>query len=155
MPTTGFLGTRADALIDLAVVFFVAAPFLMAYALRLAARRRYRKHRNLQASLIAVGIVAILLLEASIRYGGGAAAYAQSAYYDTPLMRGLFILHLAIAIPWFVCWCTLVGVSWRRFSGILPGSFSSAHRRWGQVTYVGLWLTCVTGVVLYVISFAL
>ena len=29
--TPGFLGTRADTLIDLAVVFFLAAPFLMLY----------------------------------------------------------------------------------------------------------------------------
>ena len=58
MPTTGFLGTRADALIDLAIVFFVLAPFLMIYALRLAAQRRHREHRNLQAGLLLAAIVA-------------------------------------------------------------------------------------------------
>ena len=34
---TGFLGTRADVFMDLAIAFFVAAPFLMTYAIRLAA----------------------------------------------------------------------------------------------------------------------
>ena len=155
MPTTGFLGTRADVLIDLALVVFIAAPFLMTYALRLAARRRYRQHRNLQVSLIAGAIVAVVLLEASIRYGPAAAAFQQSAYYGTSLVRGLFLVHLAVAIPCFVTWCTLVVMSWRRFRGILPGSFSATHRWWGWVTYVGLWLTCITGVALYVLSFAL
>ena len=37
MPTTGFLGTRADVFVDIALVLFIAAPFLMAYALRLPA----------------------------------------------------------------------------------------------------------------------
>ncbi len=155
MPTAGFLGTRADALIDFALVVFIAAPFVMTYALRLAARQDFREHRNLQAGLIAVAIVAILLLELSIRYGAGAAAFEQSAYYGTPLMEGLFLLHLAVAIPTFVGWCTLVGMSWRRFPRILPGNFSLAHRRWGRLTYAGLWITCLTGVVLYVLSFAL
>ena len=155
MPTTGFLGTRADVLIDLALVVFVAAPFLMTYALRLAARHRYRDHRNLQASLLAGAIVAVILLEVSIRYGPAAAAFRESAYYGTSLVRWLFLVHLAVAIPCFVCWCVLVGVSWRRFRAILPGAFSRSHRRWGHVTYVGLWLTCATGVALYVLSFAL
>ena len=33
---TGFLGTRADVFMDLVITFFVAAPFLMTYAIRLA-----------------------------------------------------------------------------------------------------------------------
>ena len=62
MTTTGFLGTRADAFVDLAIVFFIVAPFLMAYALRLAAQRRHREHRNLQAGLLLAGIVAVVML---------------------------------------------------------------------------------------------
>ena len=112
---TGFLGTRADVLMDLAITFFVAAPFLMTYALRLAARGRYRAHRNLQAGLVVSGTVAVLLLEGSIQYGEAMAAYAQSAYYGTPLIRGLFSVHLWVAIPWFIGWCVLTGVSWRGY----------------------------------------
>ena len=155
MPTSGFLGTRADALIDLTLVFFVAAPFLMSYALRLATRGRHRAHRNIQAGLVVAGVVAVLLLEGSIRFGGAMAAYAQSAYYGTPLLIGLFYLHLAIAIPSFLAWGVLAGVSWRRFSRVLPGRFSRTHRRWGRAAYVGIWLTCVTGVVQYVMCYAL
>ena len=50
-------------------------PFLMTYAIRLAARGRYRAHRNLQAGLVVAGTVAVLLLEGSIRYGEAMAAY--------------------------------------------------------------------------------
>ena len=152
---TGFLGTRADAFMDLAIAFFVAAPFLMTYAIRLAARGRYRAHRNLQAGLVVAGTVAVLLLEGSIRYGEAMAAYAQSAYYGTPLIRGLFSVHLWVAIPWFIGWCVLTGVSWRRFSRVLPGSFSATHMLCGQVAYAGLWFTCITGVAMYVLCYAL
>ncbi len=155
MPTTGFLGTRADALIDLTLVFFVAAPFLMSYAMRLAVRGRHREHRNLQAGLVVAGVAAVLLLEGSIRYGGAMAAYAQSAYYRTPLLVSVFYLHLAVAIPSFIGWSVLAGVSWRGFSRVLPGRFSRWHRRLGLAAYVGVWLTCITGVVLYVMCYAL
>ena len=62
---TGFLGTRADVFMNLAIAFFVAAPVLMTYAIRLAARGRYRAHHNLQAGLVVAGTVAVLLLEAA------------------------------------------------------------------------------------------
>ena len=115
MPATGFLGTRADVFVDVAMVFFVAAPFLMAYALRLAARQRYRAHRRLQVGVLAGGIVAVLLLEGSIRFGQAVEAFTVSAYYGTASMAGLFAVHLVVAIPTFLAWCALAVLSWRRF----------------------------------------
>ena len=77
MLSTGFLGTRADAFVDVAMVVFMAAPFLMAWALRLAAQRSYRAHRRLQVveGVLLAGIVAVLLLEGSIRFGGAMDAF--------------------------------------------------------------------------------
>ena len=153
MPTTGFLGTRADAFIDLAIVFFVLAPFLMAYALRLAARRRHREHRNLQAGLLAAAIVAVLMLEISIRFGNAGEAYTASSLYG-PSMIALFIVHLTVAVPTLVIWCWLASLSWRRFSSTLPGPFGRKHRRWGKLTFVGLCLSSATGTAMYIMGFA-
>ena len=153
MPTTGFLGTRADAFIDLAIVFFVLAPFLMVYALRLAAQRRHREHRNLQTGLLAVAIVAVLMLEISIRFGTAGEAYAESSFHGWPLIA-LFAVHLAVAVPTFVGWCWLAVLSWRRFSHTLPGSFGRRHRLWGKLAFVGLCLSSATGTGLYVMGFA-
>ena len=79
MPSTGFLGTRADVFVDAAIVVLVVAPFEMSYALRLAAQRRYLDHRNLQLGLLLAGIAAVLLLEGSLQFGGAAEAYAASS----------------------------------------------------------------------------
>ncbi len=153
MPTTGFLGTRADALIDAAIVLLVAAPFLMAYALRLAARRRHRAHRNLQAGILGTAVVAVLMLETSIRFGSAGEAYRASTLYG-PAMIGLFAVHLAVAVPTFILWCALGVLSWRRFTRTLPGSFGPGHRRWGRLTFVGLCLSSATGAGLYIMGFA-
>ncbi len=155
MLTTGFLGTRADALVDVAMVFFAVAPFLMTQALRLAAQRRYRAHRRLQVGVLLGAIVAVVLLEGSIRFGHAVDAFTVSAYYGTATLAGLFAVHLVVAVPTFIGWCVLAILSWRRFTGVLPGSFSPRHRFWGWLTYLGLWLTCLTGLGLYVLSFAL
>ena len=155
MLTTGFLGTRADALVDVAMVFFAVAPFLMPQALRLAAQRRYRAHRRLQVGVLLGAIVAVVLLEGSIRFGHAVDAFTVSAYYGTATLAGLFAIHLAVAVPTFIGWCVLAILSWRRFTGVLPGSFSPRHRFWGRLTFLGLWLTCLTGLGLYVLSFAL
>ena len=155
MLMTGFLGTRADAFVDVAIVFFAVAPFLMTHALRLAAQRRYRAHRRLQVGVLIGAIVAVLLLEGSIRFGHAVDAFTMSAYYGTATMAGLFVIHLAVAVPTFIGWCVLAVLSWRRFLGVLPGSFSPRHRFLGLLIFAGLWLTCVTGVGLYVLSFAL
>ena len=153
MPVTGFLGTRADALIDLAIIFFILAPFLMAYAVSLAARRRHREHRNLQAGLLVAAIVAVLMLEISVRFGTAGQAYAASSLYG-PSMIALFVVHLAVAIPTLVIWCWLAAVSWRRFSRTLPGSFAPRHRRWGKLAFAGLCLSSATGTGLYIMVFA-
>ena len=153
MPTTGFLGTRADAFVDAAIVLLVVAPFLMAYALRLAARRRHRAHRNLQAGILGVAVVAVLMLETSIRFGSAGEAYRASSLYG-PAMVGLFAVHLAVAVPTFVAWCWLAALSWRRFAHTLPGPFGRRHRLWGKLAFVGLCLSSATGVAMYVMGFA-
>ena len=155
MTATGFLGTRADAFVDTAIVFFIAAPFLMTYGLWLARQRRYDSHRKLQLAVLLTGIAAILLLEASVRYGAAGEAYRESSLHGHPMVSWLFATHLLIAFPTIASWCVLAVASVRRFSRELPGPFSPKHRRWGAVTYVGVWLTCITGTGLYVIGFVL
>ena len=151
---TGFLGTRADAFVDSAMVYLVAAPFLMAYAIRLARRRRYRQHRNLQVTLLVAGIVAVLALEGSIRFGSAQEAFALSSATG-PWRAWLFYGHLVVAFATSIAWFTLVVLSWRRFTHTLPGSFGGSHRRTGALTFVGLFVTSASGTALYIVSFAL
>ena len=94
MPTSGFY-EKDDRGIHEGVR---AGPFLMIYALRLAAQRRHREHRNLQSGLLLAAIVAVLMLEISIRFGSAGEAYAASSLYGLP-MAALFVVHLAVAIP--------------------------------------------------------
>ena len=152
---TGFLGTRADVFMDLAITFFVAAPFLMTYALRLAVRGRYKAHRNLQAGLVVGGTVAVLLLEGShpVRGGDGGLrserllrhAAGQRAVLRTSLGRYTMVHRL-------------VRPDERFLAPLLPraaGALQFDTPLCGVVTYAGFWFTCITGVAMYVLCYAL
>ena len=154
MPTVGLLGTRADPLVDSVLLFFIAAPFVMYSALRLARRGRHRAHRNLQVGLLLAMVVAVVVLELSIRSGRTAEAVSGSAFVDTRILAVVFIVHLAVAIPTLLSWIILELLSWPRFLRLLPGSFSPTHTRWGRVTFIGLCVTSATGTGLYVMGFA-
>ena len=153
LDSTGFLGTRADSLIDVSLVFLTATPILMGYAMTFASGREYLKHRNLQLVGLLLGFGAVVLLETSLQLGS-AKGFLLSEFYGTPAMNRLFGVHLAIAIPTFLVWGILVTVSWRRYTFVLPGTFSRHHRGWGQLTFLGLCLTCATGLALYVMGYA-
>ena len=100
LDSTGFLGTRADGLIDVSLVFLTATPILMGYAMTFAAGREYLKHRNLQLVGLLLGFGAVVLLETSLQLGS-AKGFLLSEFYGTPAMNRLFGVHLAVAIPSF------------------------------------------------------
>ena len=78
MSTSGFLGTRADLLIDAVLMFFIAAPFVMYYVVSLPRRGAHQMHRNLQVGLLLLMALAVLFLELSIRSGSTKDAIAPA-----------------------------------------------------------------------------
>lgn len=83
MPTSGFLGTRADFLIDAVLLFFIAVPFVMYYVVSLPSRGAHRMHRNLQGGLLLLMALAVLFLELSLRSDSTKEAIAASAFAGT------------------------------------------------------------------------
>ena len=150
----GFLGTRADALIDTTIVIFAVMPFLLIYSVSLAKRRQHRCHRNLQVAALALMFAAVLALELDIRFGDVMEAARRSSMANSPWLVGTFIVHLSVALPSFVSWILLEVKSWRRFMRQLPGPFSGRHIILGKTTFAGVCLTSLTGAGLYWMVFA-
>ncbi len=155
MTGPGFLGTRADLLLDSVLLVFVAVPIGILYAIRLAADGRFLAHRKLQLALLMVMLGAVVVLELHIRFGGVTAAVRQSSLDGTAVLITTFLVHLTIAIPSLASWTWLVKRSWSEFDTTLPGVFSAGHKAWGRWTFIGVCLTSATGTALYVMGFAL
>lgn len=152
----GFLGTRADALMDVVVIAVVATPFLLTYSFRLAAAGRLDAHRRFQVSLLSVLLVAIVLFEIDVRLAGGSGSLmAGSSYAGTTGLRLLSLTHVLGAVATFLTWSVMTVLSLRRFRQILPGSFSRRHRQVGRLIYAGTVFTAVSAVAMYVVGFIL
>ena len=152
----GFLGSRADLLMDLALVTFILLPGLMVPGFRLARRGRHKLHRSVQTALFLAMTVAVIVLELDIRLTGGAGAIAGRAVgVSASAVRSLLRVHIGIAAVTWIAWAALVILSRRRFGRILPGAFSNTHRTWGRRIWIGVIATAATGTLLYVAAFAL
>lgn len=150
---TGFLGTRADVLMDVTIVLFTVLPLAMLGAFWLVRRGRPRAHRNMQLGMLALVIPALILLEVDIRLSGGSVAFVSQGSLSPAFMRWFLLFHIAIAVATFVSWLRLAIISFRRFGVSLPGPFGARHRRWGKVTFWGVCMTSGTGCALYVLLF--
>ena len=148
----GFLGTRADLIIDLIMVITGFLPLLLLYSFYLASKGRYTLHKNLQLFLLLLSSIAVIALELDIRLGGVENIATQSSYYNSPTLKTVFVFHLIVAISSFFLW------SWMAFKFSLLSVAKikrTNHKLWGKILFTLLILTLVSGWAIYVMFFAL
>jgi len=139
---------------DAVVVAIVLTPALFLWAVRLARRGEYTRHRNLQTTLLGVLLTAVVLFEVDIRLSGGTEAFlAGSPHLGSPLLTWLLRVHVLVAVASFSLWCYLVAHAWRARMDLHPQLFTTAHRRRGYVVFAGTVFTAVSGVWLYWLGF--
>ncbi len=153
----GFLGTRADLLMDVVMVALVAVVPIVLYNWHLARAGRYPRHEALQVALAALLAVVVGLFEYNLRLQGGIfAATAASRYAGTTTLNRWIYVHTFFAITTLLVWVALITLSLRRFpSPPAPNGFSAAHRRWGRIGMVWMLLAGLTSIPVYVYGYAL
>ncbi len=153
----GFLGTRADLLMDIVILALVAVVPIVVYNWRLARTGQYAKHKALQISLAVLLGAVVGLFEYNLRLQGGIfEATAASRYAGTGTLNFWIYFHTFFAITTIFVWIGLIAVSLRRFPNPpAPGAFSSTHRLWGRIGMTWMLVTGVTAIPVYVYGFAL
>lgn len=153
----GFLGTRADLLMDVVFVSTLLTPFVVAWGIRFASRGDFRRHRAVQVTLLVVLLVAVALFEVDVRLSGGSGSLMKgSSYAGTGLLRGITLAHVLANVATFVTWLVLTVKSWRRFGGPdFPGRWKRVHRRLARFVFGGLVFGAVSAVAMYVLGFVL
>lgn len=150
----GFLGNRSDLLMDTVVIAIIVTPLLFLWAIRLARRGHYARHRNLQTGLLGTLLIAVFLFEVDIRASGGTQAFmAGSPYLGSALLLWLLRVHVVVAVLTFLVWLVLVVQAWRARMDVNPRLFSAKHRRFGYGVFGGTVFTAVSGVWLYWLGF--
>lgn len=153
----GFLGTRADLLMDIVIVALAAVVPIVLYNWSLARRGDYKKHKALQVGLALLLAVVVGLFEYNLRLQGGIfEATKASGYAGTATLDFWIYFHTFFAITTIVIWGGLIVLSLRKFpSPPSPGAFSATHRRWGRLGMIWMLVTGVTSLPVYLYGFAL
>lgn len=152
----GFLGTRADVLLDLVIVSLVIVVPVLIFSWLKVRQQQYSLHKSIQLMLLIVLAIAVGAFEANMRMLGGIfAATSASSYAGTDTLNFWIWFHTILAIATTVVWLALAIVSTRRFpKPPVPNAFSGAHRLWGRLGMILMALTGLTSLPVYIYGFA-
>jgi putative membrane protein len=152
----GFLGTRADILIDVVTLsFIIILPVLIVSWWLARSKKDYSNHRRIQLYLgIALGVV-VAIFEYDLSTSGGIFELVKgSAYEGTAILNWTIYIHTAFAIASTVIWAGLIIMSLIKFGKPpTPNAFSKTHRFWGRTGMVVMIMAGITSPPLYYFGF--
>ena len=152
----GFLGTRADVLIDIVTLSFIVILPILIWSWRLArVKKDYVNHRKVQLYLgITLGIV-VAVFEYDLSMSGGIFELTKGGVYEgTAILNWTIYIHTAFAVAAAVIWVVLILMSLRRFGKPpQPNDFSRTHRFWGRTGMVCMIMAGATSPSLYYFGF--
>lgn len=152
----GFLGTRADLLLDIVICSLVVVVPILFYAVMAARKKNYKLHRNIQVGLTLVLVVVVGIFEWNLNQSGGIWEMTkESSFAGTWILNSSVYVHLAFAFSTTFVWLSLIASSLFKFSNPpSPSKFSRLHKIWGRLALFVMVMTGLTAVVLYVVGFA-
>jgi hypothetical protein len=152
----GFLGTRADMLMDIVMLSFIVILPILIWSWRLArSEKQYQKHRRVQLILAITLLIVVGIFEYDLSKSGGIFELTSaSAYAGTTLLNTAIYVHTLFAVVASIIWLGLIGLSlWRFGPNPEPGPFSRKHRAWGKAGMVTMVLAGLTSPPLYYLGF--
>lgn len=148
---------NTDILIDVVNFSFIVIVPTLIYSWIKVRRGEYSVHKKVQLMLFAVLFVAVVLFELDLRARGGIFEMVKdSQFAGTAFLNGLIWFHMLTSITTSIIWIGLIAMSlWKFATPPVPNSFSGVHKFFGKIGMVDMILTGVTGVMLYVLGFAM
>ena len=152
----GFLGTRAPFFMDSVTLIVALLPLLVGFAITAARRSSYSLHAVLQTVIFIISFIVIGYFEYGIRLGGGFEHFALQSSLSPTLLKTLLVVHIAIATITLLLWIWVILralISYKRAK--LPGSDSLQHTALGKRLFLGIILTTLSGIGVYITLFIL
>jgi putative membrane protein len=148
---------NTDILIDIVNFSFIVIVPTLIYSWLKVRNGEYSLHKNIQLTLFAVLFVAVILFEVDLRMRGGIFEMVKdSQFAETFFLMSLIWFHLFVSVTTALIWIGLVIFSlWKFPSPPAPNSFSRIHIFWGKLGIIDMILTGITGVMLYILGFAM
>jgi hypothetical protein len=152
----GFLGTRADMLVDIVTLsFIIILPIMIASIWLVRKKKDYSNHRRIQLYLgITLGVV-VAIFEYDLSKSGGIFEMTKGSIYEgTALLNWTIYIHTIFAVAATVIWTVLIIASLIKFGKPpKPNAFSSRHRFWGRLGMFVMFMAGITAPPLYYFGF--
>ena len=151
----GFLGTKAPFFMDFVTLVVALLPLLVGIAISFAKRGDYTLHGTLQGIIFVVSVIIVGYFEYGVRLGGGYEAFVKNTHVSHNYLFAVLVVHIVIAVVTLGIWSSTLLHAYKesRRGGVLPGVGSEAHRRAGVRTFIGIALTSLTGIWVYLLLF--
>lgn len=151
---TGFLGTRAPFFMDFVLIMVGLLPLLALGAIYMAKIKSYKLHATSQSIIFVVSVIVVSYFEYGVRAGGGFEKFMEGSNTSHNYALYVLIFHIAVALISLIIWVRTIWKARKaEKNGTLPGSASLAHKKAGQLTFIGIFMTAFTGIWVYVLLF--
>ncbi len=155
MFVTGFLGTKAPLFMDIVTLIVAFLPLLIGLAISFARQKNYRLHHVTHTVLFIVSLLVIGYFEYGVRLGGGYEAFVQHTQVSHDYLFIVLMIHIFISVVTMGVWASTLLNAYKSYQrgGILPGVDSSIHKKAGLRAFIGITLTSLTGIWVYLLLF--
>lgn len=139
---------------DIMAIFFAILPFLLAFSVFLAVKKKYDLHFQTQTFILALSLVVILYFEISARLYGGFALYAKDSSFSFEFLIIYLTIHIIIATASLGGWLYLYIVSYKAYkNNDLQSIINSKHKKIGKSIFLWMSISSYMGVLLYFFLF--
>jgi len=111
-------------------------------------------HAITQVAIYIVSVIVVGYFEYGVRSEGGFEYFMQDSSANYTFSLGILLLHIAIAIVTFLYWTLTIfrGSNWYQAKQ-LPGNMSAIHKKMALKSFIGIILTSLSGLVVYILLF--
>ena len=150
----GFLGTKAPFFMDFVTIIVALLPLLVGIAISFAKNRKYTLHTIVQWAIFIISVSVVSYFEYGIRLGGGYKAFVKNTHVSHDYIFVVLMIHIVISVLTLGIWAsTLFRARSDASQGGLPGNYSASHKKAGFRTFIGISLTSLTGIWVYILLF--
>jgi putative membrane protein len=150
----GFLGTRAPIFMDVVTLIVALLPLLVYFAILFAKNKYYKTHALLQNFIFLFSVVVIVYFELGVRVGGGFKAFVADSGVSHTYVSIVLGVHIFIAVVTLFLWILLMMRANYEFKKkLIPGVATKSHIKLALKTFVGIALTSLSGIWVYLLLF--
>lgn len=142
----GFLGTRAPIFMDVVTLIVAILPLLLMSVVMLAKLEKYELHAKSQMILFTISAAVLIYFEYGVRIVGGFEFFMKESGVNHNYAFIVLVFHIAIAVITLIFWLTTLLMAKRQLQ-------LNKHKQAGKLTFIGVSLTSLTGIWVYLLMF--